>query len=113
MNVQDVKTPEDLEEWVRQRAANIDIYSQYLTAMTTCRSLVAVQYPGRKFDWPTPTLQPCHADIEGVKRNIFVHWYEFPDGFKTGVLVVMGTGEHSHLVTSIVFADPSNEIIRG
>lgn len=23
MNVQDVKTPEDLEEWVRQRAANI------------------------------------------------------------------------------------------
>jgi hypothetical protein len=113
LNVGDIKTVEQLDEWVKYRAATPEIYKQYHAALEAGRDLVAVQYPGRKFDWPAPTLQPAHAEVEGVKRNMFVHWYEFPDGFKTGCLLVMGLGEYAHVITSVVFVDPSNEIVRG
>lgn len=110
INVGDIKTVEQLDEWVKYRGTKFGMYDQYKAALEACKALVAVQYPGKKFDWPAPSLQAGHTTELGVRRNMFAHLYEFPDGFKTGVLLFLGVGEFDRYITDVIFVDQKNQV---
>lgn len=110
-SVKDIKTPEDLDEFVKYRGQKYGIYDQYVAMLETCRDLVAVQYPGKKFDWPTATIRPQVFLIEGVFRYGMVHAYVFPDGFKTGLFVLLGQGADDRYLVALTFIEQSNTFV--
>lgn len=109
IQMHEIQTVEHLEEWVKYRGTKFGIYDQYKALMEAGRDIVAVQYPGKKFEWPKPILKPCRLDAGGQVLNAFVHCYEFPDGFKTGCYLVMGQGEFDRYITNIISIDQNHQ----
>lgn len=107
MNLTDIKNEADLLEWVKLHA-HPPIVKEYEATVMGMKLTLGLKYPTRPL--PLPTIQPAHTHELGTVRYMVCHYYEFPDGYKAGCLLVLGQGERQSEIVSVVLMEPSNSL---
>jgi hypothetical protein len=105
MRLTDIKNEVDLLVWVKQHSHE-PIQKEYEATVMGMKLTLALKYPSRPL--PEPKIQPAHTRELGGVRFMVCHYYEFPDGFKAGCMLVLGQGAQQSEIVNVVLMEPAN-----